>query len=603
MYFNWYNGSKKPVSHHALITHIVCRFILCCLLLVSFSFPFAVYADDDDATQKIEDAADKIKELIEAYQEAEVNFVKQEVVTIKDTAGNPRDCDVAIFYDNGQQARFKTSGGSFDGNFDHGSNVPTNALSLRLSNCECRAVSTKHLSTWLGVIDEIEKVKKVIADEIEGMLEDKAKEYAEEVFNKLAEKAGLAAGASGFLTGFKAGAELGAAVGEHITEEINKILDNARQRNQQAAQDNDNAPLYPNVGHVNPRSRWGNFRGENPQLRNKWDITVRCGSNVIPPSRASWSDVSGLVTAGRPAQTAGPSSQSSQQAAADRQAARERAEQERQERQAEAQRERERRQQEAEAARRQAEAERRYEEEQRRLKAEAQEISRTCKICDPIRDQIAKTQQDIEDAESQLPDLEKAVSDAEDALNRSRNKERQARNKLDEFLNPQSSATNLSTGRAATTTDLEVRNQAAMEAMDRYQAGEATAEETSEAWRDLDNPQQIEELKQRAKDRLEAEIDTAKQEREQKESELSTARQSLGRENRRIEGLKSYLEELRARLEECIKQCQAQAMDIARGRVSDLEDLMDYSVPQTTEETEEEEEENNVVVNRSRTLC
>ena len=126
---------------------------------------------------------------------------------------------------------------------------------------------------------------------------------------------------------------------------------------------------------------------------------------------------------------------------------------------------------------------------------------------------------------------------------------------------------------------------------------------TSEAWRDLDNPQQIEELKQRAKDRLEAEIDTAKQEREQKESELSTARQSLGRENRRIEGLKSYLEELRARLEECIKQCQAQAMDIARGRVSDLEDLMDYSVPQTTEETEEEEEENNVVVNRSRTLC
>ncbi|NKB37315.1 MAG: hypothetical protein GKR93_09115 [Gammaproteobacteria bacterium] len=544
------------------------------LFLLCVSFPLSIHADEEETLDKIENAADKIKELIEAYQEADVNFVKKEIVSIKDTSGNPRDCDVAIFYDNGQQARFTTKEGRFEGNFDHGTNVPANSLSLRLSNCECRAIRTRHVSTWLGVIEEIEKVKKVIADEIEGMLEEKASEYAEELLNKLAEKAGLAAGASGFLTGFKAGAELGAAVGDHITEEINKILDSARQKNQQAAKDLNNSPLYPSVGHISPRGWWGNTRGENPKLQNKWDITVRCGSRIIPPAAATWSDTNQLEAAQErfdyPPETSSGTSGTDRQA--EQQRAREEAQRQREQGKAEARAERER-QQEAEAARR------RYEAEQRRIEQKAQEIARTCTICDPIREQIRLAEQELQDAEASLPDLEQAVSEAEAARNRAQNKERQARQRLNEFLNPQSSATNESTGRTATTTDLEVRNQAALEAQERYRSGEASAQETEEAWKNLDDPEKIEELKEAAQERLENEITTAEQEREQTDTDFQNARRDLARGKRKVDNAKDYIEYLKSKLEECIKQCQAQARSIAIGHVVDLDDLMDYRVP------------------------
>ncbi len=580
-----YRGSSPLFILFKLVNHsLIYRLVLSCLLVAGLSFPLLSSAEEDDTSEKIEAAADKIKELIEAYQKAEVNFVKREIVTIKDTAGNPQSCDVAIFYDNGQQARFHVSDGSFEGNFDHGANVPANALSLRLSNCACRPIKTDHVSTWLGIVDEVEKVKKVIVDEIRGMAEDKAKEYAEELFNKVAEKAGLAAGASGFLTGFKAGAELGAAVGDHITEEINKILDSARKRNQRAAKDLDDSPLYPNVGHVNPRGRLGNAFGDSPQLQNQWDITVRCGSRTIPPAEAGWNRVPGLIAAGRPPQET-TSSPSAEEAAATRQAAREKAEQEQREREAEAQRERERREAEAEDARRRAEAKRRYEQKQQRLKAQAREISTTCKICDPIRAQIAATEKKITEVETEIPVLEQAVTDAETSLDKARNKEQQARDKLDNFQNPDSSVTDIESGRTITSTDLEVRNQAAIEAMDRYRAGEITAAETENAWKNLDDPQQIKALKQKAKQRLESEIEAAKQNREQKEATLKTAKQAAGKAKRQLKGLQDQLQDLQTKLEQCIKQCQAQAMDIARGRVSDLEGLMGYSVAPLSSQT------------------
>ncbi len=66
-------------------------FILLSLLCISF--PLSIHADEQETLDKIENAADKIKELIEAYQEVDVNFVKKEIVSIKDTSGNPRDCD------------------------------------------------------------------------------------------------------------------------------------------------------------------------------------------------------------------------------------------------------------------------------------------------------------------------------------------------------------------------------------------------------------------------------------------------------------------------------------------------------------------------------
>ncbi len=555
-------------------------------------------ADEDDLIEKAEETAEKIKDLIEKYQKAEVNIVKQEVVTIKDTSGNPRDCDMAVFYGNGQQARLTTKDGKFDGNFDHkhNKNVPNKALSVRLSNCECRAIKTKHQVTWLGIDTELEKLKEVLKEEIEEAGKEKAKEYAEKVIQKLAEKvgSGVAAGASSFLSGFKAGADMGAPVGEFITDNINKILDSTVNKNIEAAELNGNAPLYPSVGHAELRGRWGNTFGANPQLRNTWNITVRCGSRVIPPSAASWSNVDDLVKreyrespAGRQEAADAAAARAEQQAQAQRQREAEAAE-----RRAEAERQAEERKREAERKRREAERKRLYEERQRKLKAKAAEIAKTCTICDPIRNDIKAVQGQIEKTTGEIPDLEQAVTDAEKKADQARNKVKQASQKLTNFRNPSSSATDVESGRTVDSSDLEVRRQASIEAMDRYRDGKQSAQETSEQWEELNDPGVIKDLKEKADKRLEAELQAAQEKSRQADEAVAAAKRKLNAANRKLKELERELKELQAKLEECIKKCKQYSLDIAKGRYTEVGDLMDYSpsfyAQGNTEDTQKE---------------
>lgn len=531
------------------------------------TIPIAL-ADEESTLEKVDEYAQKIKDLLEKYEKAEIDFVKQEVMTITDTEGNPQDCDVAIFYNNGKQARFTTKNGKFDGNFNHAKTIPTRPYSIRLSNCACVPISTTHTTTWMQINEMVEKIKEVIESETTDYASDKAKELAEKGIKKVFEKIGYGAAASGFLSGFGAGAALGAPIGEYITENINKILDTARELNVKGAEHLDYTPLYPNVGWVKPRGRWGNWWGENPQLKNTWNVKVKCGTRTITPDTSTWTPVKDLLpkpqAATPPPITKDPSEQ--------QRIEQERKEQERIEREERAREEREQREREEKAKREQEEARKRYEEEQRKLRLKAQEIMQTCPLCDPIRKQIEQVNELIKNKEQEIPDLEKAAGDAQAELNKKQKDLANAQQKLNDFKNPRSWVE--SDGRRVTSTDLEVQRQLSIDNWQRYKDGEQTAQETMDNWANQNDPAKHEEAKKNAEQRLEKAVKDAEQAVKDAQQKLDKAKQDLSKAKQQLENLKKELDRLRKMLEDCLKKCKEYALQIAQGHYRTYEDLL-----------------------------
>ncbi len=541
------DGFGHRVRVRAILRGIVG--LLCASLLA-----FPVHAERDEALDKIKGHAEKLQELVKKYREAKIPIIKHESVSIHDRRGNPQNCSLRIWYNNGTKVDLATSGGKYEGNFDHGEKPVSKAISLRLSNCACTPVRTRHTQTWPALSEPLEKIKQVVADEIRGYAEDKAKEFAKSAFEKVAEGLGVGAKASGFLSGFTAGAEVGAAVGNHLTEQINKILDDAAAGDLVTAGDSA-FPAHPNAGRLT--ARWWDVWRAKPRVSDRWDITVRCGRRIVPPSEANWHFVSDLTP--KPPVTVTPGTG---QDAADREEAARRKQEADGFRREQQERERKRK---AERAKEEAEAKRKREERRRKLEASAAEIARTCTICDPIRTRIAEVEKDIADRERQLPGLEAALSAARAAGSRAQRAERAARDRLARFRNPTSSVTDHTTGRTVTSTDLEVRNQAAREIWNRRAAGELSADETTAEWARLDDPAVRAGIKQRAEQRLEAEVDKATQAREAADRAVREAELALTRARGALRGWRRMLTDLRAQLAECVKQCKANAMKIARG--------------------------------------
>lgn len=539
-------------------------FVLGIILLA----PFAFADDESSALEKIDEYAQKMKDLIDKYKAAEIDFVKQEVMTIKDTEGNARDCDVAIYYNNGKQARFTTKGGTFDGNFNHGKTPPTKPFSMRLSNCPCTPISTTHTATWLQIDEMTEKIKEVIQGEVEGKAADKAKEFAEKGVKKVFDKLGYGAAASGFLSGFGYGAALGAPIGDYITSNINKILDLAVQQNLAATEmTGDYSPLRPNVGWVKPRGGWGNFWGEKPQLRNKWDVTVRCGQYTVEPADATWVPIQDLIP--KPQITTPTTLQTPTRPSAED--IRRQQEQERFEREQQQREEQERRDREAKAAREREEARKRYEEEQRQLRIKAQEIAQKCPICDPIRKQIEQLNENIKNKEQEIPGLENAAADAEKKFNDANKKLKDAQQRLNDFRNPRSWVE--SDGRRVTSSDLEVQRQLSIDNWNAYQRGEQSAQQTMDNWNKQSDPATHEAAKKRAEERLQKDVETAQQAVKQAEQALSNAKQALSVAKQQLENMKKELERLKKELEECLKKCKTYALQIAEGTYQTYEDV------------------------------
>ncbi len=532
-----------------------------------------VNAEEDDYGKKIEEAADKIKDLIEKYQKMEIDFVKQEIVSIKDEQGNPKDCDVAIFYNNGKQARFSTKNGQFDGNFNHKNVIPKKPLSIRLSNCPCTPISAKFEQTWLEINQVLAKIKKTIEDEIKEKGQEKAKEIAEDAIKKVFEKLGYGAAASGFLTGFGIGASLGAPIGEYITETINKILDLAREQNLGASEFFDDAPLRPNIGWVSPRGAWGNFWGESPQLQNKWDITVNCGTKIIAPADATWVPAKDVIVKQPVAQVA--TTPKTDSVARDTLGAEQRYRDE----QADYNREREaREQQEREAARL------RYEDYQRELRQKAQEIAQTCPLCEPIRKQMEQVSAGIKNAEQEIPKLENEVADSQNKAEQAKKQVENAQQRLDNFKNPKSYIQDSQTGKRVTSSDVEVKKTASQQNWESYARGEQTAQQTVKNWESFDQ-EALEKAKKETEQRLEKEAREAEQKLQQAQQKLNKAMQEFANAQRNLEQLKKELEKLKQQLEECLKLCKEHSAEIAKGMYTSYQDLLMISKPQLKTQT------------------
>lgn len=557
------------------------------VLLALFLSPFYVFAQDGDeesALEKIEEHAQTLKDLIEKYQKAEIDIIKKEIFTIVDTEGNPRNCNVAIFYNNGNQARFATKGGRFEGNFDHGKELPTRPYSIRLSDCPCRVLSTTHSSSLEEINEVVEKIKKVVEDKIEGKVQDKAKEFAEKGVEKVFEKLGYGTAAGGFLSGFGYGVALGQPVGDYITESINQILDTFRERNLEAAEHNDFAPLYPNTGHVKSRSFLGNWFGSSPQMTNTWNVVTHCGTRDIPSSSALWHQVKDPIRTPPPPKTYTPdTTQEEKRLAEERERAQQRAEREEQQRW-----EQEKRQREIEAQRRQDEARQKYEEEQRRIQQQAREIMRTCPICDPVRQNLEAVTKRITETEQKIPDLENAVTDTEKEVENADKKAEQARNKLRDFRNPEAWVE--SNGSRVTTTDLEVQKEMARENWRRYMNDEQNAEETMENWENQRDPQRHEEAKERAEERLEKAVEDAEEAASQAKENLDRANTNLGDARQLLNQLNNRKNELNDLLEECLNKCRTNAEEIARGEITTYDQLLDIeplAAPESSENPDE----------------
>lgn len=538
------------------------------LLIILASLQVAI-ADDNTALEQVGEYAEKIKDLLEKYQAAEIDIIKTEDITITDTEGKPASCDVSIYYNNGNQARF-TANGKFNGNFNHGKKAPTKPISVRLTDCNCAPISATHETIWVEIQEEVEKIKKVIVDEVSEQGQNKAKELAEGAIKKVFEKLGYGAAASGFLTGFGYGAAMGQPVGDYLTENINKILDTAKEQNLKATElTGDAAPLRPNVGITTPRGRLGNLFGTNPQLINKWNIIVKCGNRKYEPSTATWVPTKNLfpkpTTSTQPTQTT--------------ESREEQAKIEREERARKQQEEQEKREREERERKEKEEAQRRYEQRQREITAKAQEIAKTCPLCDPLRQKLDELNKQLKDQEQKEAELQKQMESAQNEIKNAKKKLQDAQDRLDRFRNPKSWIKDAS-GKTITSTDLEVQREASQANWQAYISGEQTAEETMNNWKNFD-AEALAKAKKAAEERLENEVKKASQELENANNNLKNIQNTLTQTMQSIQDTKKAIEQTKADLEECLKKCKEKARDIAIGKITTIEELMQKPIALT----------------------
>src|SRR3989344_1202027 len=164
--------------------------------------------DPADAAKEIgvpEELVDELQELnalIEKYQNAQLEFVKWEEVTIRDTQGNPKSCPVKVYYDNFEGADFSTgSDGRFSGGISFGDRPLTKPICLQVL-CECKTVSLRHHRNFNQINEVMEKIKKTVQQEIEEKaseaIDEASEQYKEELQEQVIKHALANTGAEGF---------------------------------------------------------------------------------------------------------------------------------------------------------------------------------------------------------------------------------------------------------------------------------------------------------------------------------------------------------------------------------------------------------------------
>ncbi len=535
------------------------------LILVIVLSNIAFAADEQfgeefqDTVNKIKEASDKLNELVDAYKEMKLDFIKTEDVTVKDQDGNGVSCELEAYYDSDYVSDLTTSAdGTYKGNFNHRQRYPGKLISYRLSGCKCRIVNVNHQVSFPSFDEHINRLKQLLSDELQKWGEDKGKEIAEETVKKGFDAAGAGELAGPFLAGFKVGADLGAPFGEALTKGLNDMLELSVNQNKwkREALKGDSGALEP-ANYRRITARWWDFGRTAPMIANKWDITVKCdprySSSVAdatwtaPPKKPK--TVTGTQTGtqtGTTPQTPSTTGTTPTNQGYDEQ-----------------QRRDEQRRADEERSRREAEAKRIAEEKAKReaeLQKAEEEVRTKCKICDPLVQQINDLSNSIADKEAQSIDLNSQADQAKADAEKAERDLKNAQEALNQFDNPSSWAE--SNGRRITSSDLAIDRMVSQENWQRYADGEQSAQETSNNWRDYNDAQRA-EAKARYKESLEAKIDAAKAVSDAKASDANAKQAAAAKARSELVSLKRQLDALKKQLEDCLKKCKENARQIA----------------------------------------
>lgn len=522
-----------------------------------------------DKVEKIKETAEKLKELVDKYGEMKLDIVKTEQVTITDQDGNGQSCELEAYYDSDLVSDLKTKAdGTFTGNFNHGNRFPGRVISYRLSGCKCKVTSVEHKATFPQFDEHINRLKQLASDEAMDYATEKGKEAAEDAIKKGFDAAGAGDLAGPFLAGFKIGADLGAPFGEALTKGLNDMLELSLNQNKwkREALKGSQEELEP-ANYRRITARWWDLGRTSPMIANNWNIKVKCDPRYSTSSGdATWTDPKPK----KKREHYQPSPEQRQVTArTDNYQEQQRQEWEKYERETRIAREAE--------AKRVAEAQARREAE---IAKAAEEIKKTCKICDPIAQQINVLSNKIKDQEAAAAQADAAAAAAEDEAKKAQQAVDRASRAIEEFDNPQSWAE--SNGRRITSSDLLIDRMVARENFERYLDGDQTAAETENNWKNYDDKSR-QEAKDGYRKSLSDALDAAKQKAEAANKDLSAKKDAASKANRDLASMNKQLAALKALLEECLKKCKEQARAIAINPQMTAEQLTGRMIPQTTQ--------------------
>lgn len=545
------------------------------LLLLGFfvSNVPAVYALDEAQSKKLEAAGKKMKDLVEKYKKKELEKYNEVNISIKDTDGNPRDCTVRLYYNDYKQERFATSGGSFNSVFNHGESIPTELYSVAVYDCPCYPIKIDvNGPTYPGLSEEVEKIKEVILDEIEGEATKKItkemKAQMEKAMTKVFDGMGHAGAtwAKRFMSGVSVGMDLGKPFKDFFDKEIAKLFDAFLMQDERRDKLLDEKePKNSNRSIV--KEEWSDYLARKATgsathaATTKYDINVllRCPKNHKPKEfYLDWKRIDRLppITKPDPKVTPPPVHTGERQETEAEYAERVKNHNEEEARKAEER-----------AAADKARAERRAKDEAERKAAEeakakaeaaaqakAEQIAKECKKCETIKDALDAKRGEYEQAWDDLGEATTAERESGKTTDKAKKAQTKAEAKRDNFNKPGTDYVE-SNGRRIDATDLELRDAAAQAGWERYRAGELTASELSDYWSTLDGDA-IDALRAKVKADLEAAAKDAKDatekaEKAQKEAEAKTqaAQEDLNKKAKEKDALENAYKD-------CLKKCQ-----------------------------------------------
>lgn len=522
----------------------------------------AEVAKEAGVPEELVDELQELDDLIEKYHNAEIDFVKWEDVTVKDTEGNPVACPIKVYYDNFEGADFSTgSDGRFSGGISFGKAALTQPICIQV-NCDCTTVSVQHTREFGQVNEVLERIKKTIQQKIEEdvgeAFDEMSEPYREELKEQFIKQALANTGAEGFAYAtpvLMAFYGAGKAIGETIAWEldnffsewfdyIEKFNKGTYERRLVAETGYDCAPGSTKYKKHTPPWFWARWWQEDPYLTDTWNIVVDCKQkdtgprwvnpddpdyNPTPPPDPVKGKDDDYIPLPEPVKDAIGKQQEEwiNLIEQEREESRKREEQE-------------------------------HQQFLIGVKQRAEQFRKECPICDPIREQIRQWTEEMGKLQQELKAALEKLSQAEATL-KQRTLEREAYERdLAAHQNPRSFAA--SNGRVVTDSDLRIKRWANAQAVDQWRNGELTSQQLHDFWQNYDHGAAVGQFAAA----LEETVKRAQQAEAGAQETVRQLQQLVQTIQQDIAEAEAAITRLQKDLDECIKKCQERAEQYVR---------------------------------------